>query len=216
MITHIPALTHPQPRKVLIIGGGEGGTVRELLRYSSIEAIELVEIDDKVVEAAKLFFPEMAGGLDHPKVTVFFQDGIEFVKQHKNKYDLALIDSIDPVGPAEGLFEKPFFENVHRCLKEDGIMCAQAESTLYGAEISRSMMVKLKTLYPIVLPYYSFIPTYPSGQWLFVLASKKYHPLVDFRSEDAESLQRKLKYYNSSIHQSSFALPSCLARFYEP
>ena len=214
MIVQVPAFTHPGPRTALVIGGGDGGTVRELLRHPSIKSIDLVEIDRKVVEISRKYFPNLAEGFDDPKVKIHFRDGLEFVKGGSRRYDLVLIDSIDPMGPAVGLFEEPFYRDVNKILNDDGIMAAQAESPLYEPKCSKSMIDILKGIYPITLPYLSFIPTYPSGLWAFVLASKKFDPIKDFREKDSEAMAEGLKYYNSEIHRAAFAMPTELRKLY--
>jgi len=208
MITHIPAFTHPHPRKALIIGGGDGGAVRELLRHPSIEHIDLVEIDKMVVDVSREFFPQITAKLDDPRVEIHYRDGIEFVKQISHKYDLALVDSIDPIGPAVGLFQLDFYRDVHNCLTEDGILVAQAESSLFGLKTSNDMLASLQTLFPLTFKYQCFIPTYPSGHWLFALASKKYHPLEHHRFSDALAMEKDLNYYNAVLHKAAFALPN--------
>ena len=214
MLVHVAAFTHPNPTRALVIGGGDGGTVRELLKHDSIESIDLVEIDNLVVDISRKYFPQLSGGFDNPRTHIHYQDGIEFVKNVKDKYDLVLVDSIDPVGPAVGLFEKPFYENVFHCLKDDGILSVQAESSLYNAHVSVEIAARLKELFPLVKPYLTFIPTYPSGQWVFVTASKKYDPLQPSRLGDIPRMESELKYYNADIHQAAFALTMELRRKY--
>jgi spermidine synthase len=212
MLTHIPSFTHPAPEKALVIGGGDGGTVRELLRRQSIRSIDLVEIDKRVVEISQQFFPMLTLGLDNPKVKLQCEDGLQFVKRHKNEYDVVLVDSFDPIGPAVGLFEEPFFKDVFDCMKAEGVMSMQCESTVYHLEVSKRVIANLRKLFPIVLPYSAFIPTYPSGQWLFILCSKKFHPLKDFQEEKVEEILPHLSYYNTEIHRGAFALNTGLKR----
>lgn len=214
MIVHLSAFTHPHPRRALVVGGGDGGSVRELLKHSSIESVDLVEIDREVVEVSRKYLPGLSSGFDDPRVNLFFEDGIGFVEGVKSRYDLAVVDSIDPVGSAVGLFEKPFYQSVFEALTDEGIMTAQAESPLYDRHISRGMLAKLKTIFPVALPYLSVIPTYPSALWTFIIASKSRHPLEDFREEAAMELDGRLNYYNSGIHRAAFALPGELLRYY--
>ncbi|NQS97352.1 MAG: polyamine aminopropyltransferase [candidate division Zixibacteria bacterium] len=215
MIVHIPAFTHPSPKRALVVGGGDGGTVRELLKHQTIEAIDMVEIDKMVVETSRVYLPSLSHGFSDQKVNLIFQDGIEFVKDTDKKYDLVLIDSIDPVGAAVGLFARTFYQNVLKCLNEDGIICLQCESSLYDAKISKSSMQRLQGMFPIILPYLSYIPTYPSAQWVFVVGSKKYHPLTDFRADAASKMEADLGYYNCKIHRAAFALPAFLIDYYK-
>ena len=215
MMVHVPAFTHAQPKSALVIGGGDGGTVRELLKHTSIERVDLVEIDEQVVEISKRYLPALSGSLSDEKVRVYYEDGIKFVKETNDRYDLVFVDSIDPVGPAVGLFQKEFYEDVFNCLNEDGIMTAQAESALFELRTSYMMQKSLKELYPMVECYQSFIPTYPSGHWMFAIASKMYDHLKDFRAEDARQMEKTLNYYNADLHRSSFSLPNWVREYYK-
>ncbi len=209
MITHIPMATNPNIKNVLVIGAGDGGTVRELTRYSTIEKIDMVEIDEQVVAVCKEYLPQTACKLDDPRVNLFFQDGLKFVRTKENEYDLIIVDSTDPFGPGEGLFTKEFYGNCFKALKEDGILVNQHENPYY-ASYAKSMgraHKRIEELFPMCRVYQAHIPTYPSGHWLFGFASKKYDPL---RSDTAawNSLNIKTKYYNTDIHTGCFALPS--------
>ena len=205
MIAHVPLSTHHDPRKVLAIGGGDGGTVREVLKHASVEHVDLVEIDGRLIEICKTYFPKVSHGLNDPNVTVRTEDGISFVKGPKDIYDVVLVDSTDPVGPAKELFEKAFFEDIYGCLRQDGIMVAQSESPFLHATIVQEVCRILKDVFPVVRMYLASIPTYPSGLWCFAFCSKQYDPLVHFKSKGVESQTR---YYNGEIHRSAFSLPS--------
>ncbi len=215
MLTHVPMFTHPNPKNILVIGGGDGGTMRELLRHPEVEHIDLVEIDRLVVEKSIEYFPKIASEFDNPKLSVHYKDGIEFVKNPPMKYDIVLIDSTDPIGPAVGLYEKPFYEDVYDCLTDEGLICAQAESSLLTPERVKGMREKLLTIYNRVLIYISFIPSYPGGQWAFIIGSKKYHSPDDFREDDARSMKSEFNYYTPDIHRASFMLPAKFKRFLE-
>lgn len=205
MITHVPLLTHPHPRTILVIGGGDGGTVREILKHPSIEQIDLVEIDIRVVQVCQNYFPDLSQGLSHPKVRLRIEDGISFVKKTIHAYDVILVDSTDPIGPAKGLFEKPFFQDLHRSLRQDGIMVAQSESPFSHPSVIRETYGTLKKIFPTVKMYLASIPTYPSGLWSFAFCSKQFDPLLHF---DAQRLDFKTQYYNQEIHRSAFSLPN--------
>lgn len=210
MITHVAMATNPDIRKVLVIGGGDGGTVRELCRYKTIEKIELVEIDDLVVRASKKYLPFTSSNLDDRRVTVYIEDGIKFVKGKNDVYDLIIVDSTDPIGPGEGLFTTEFYSNCFNALTEKGILVNQNESPYYehnAREMMRSTS-KLKKIFPIVEVYQYHIPTYPSGHWLFGFASKVLHPTKDLAKERWESIGLKTKYYNTTLHIGAFALPT--------
>jgi spermidine synthase len=210
MIVHVPMATNPKIKNVLVIGAGDGGTVRELTRYSSIENIDMVEIDKLVVDVCREYLPQTACKLDDPRVQLYFEDGLKFVRTKENTYDLIIVDSTDPFGPGEGLFTKEFYGNCYKALKEDGILVNQHESPYYD-EYAKSMQrahKRIKEFFPVCRVYQAHIPTYPSGHWLFGFASKKYDPLTDVDGQAWNRLGLKTKYYNIDIHKGSFALPN--------
>lgn len=210
MITHVAMATNPDIKRVLVIGGGDGGTVRELTRYESIEKIDMVEIDELVVTASKQYLPITASKLDDPRVSLYFEDGIKFVEGKTNEYDLILVDSTDPIGPGEGLFTTEFYTNCFNALSEDGILVNQNESPYYQEDAHEMVRAtkKIKNIFPISMVYQFHMPTYPSGHWLFGFASKKYHPINDFDAKRWNDLGLKTKYYNTDLHVGCFALPT--------
>lgn len=210
MITHVPMAVNNKIKNVLVIGAGDGGTVRELTRFESIERIDMVELDEEVVVAAREFLPFTSCKLDDPRVNLYFQDGIKFVEGKENIYDLIIVDSTDPIGPGEGLFTREFYRNCYKALTEDGILVNQGESPYYDMnkrEMQRANE-KLKEIFPIAEVYQYVIPTYPSGYWFFGFASKKLHPTKDVDMDSYKKLNLKTKYYNPEIHFASFALPN--------
>ena len=210
MIVHVPMCVHPNPQNILVIGGGDGGTVRELVKYDSVKSVDLVEIDEDVVTACKKFLPQTAGKLDDPRVHTHFEDGLKFIRHHEDEYDLIIVDSTDPFGPGEGLFTREFYGNCYRALKEDGIMVNQHESPFYAndAYAMQRAHKQIVNSFPVAKVYQAHIPTYPSGHWLFGFASKKYHPYHDVDYDKWKALGIKLKYYNTNLHPASFALPN--------
>ena len=217
MMVHVPMAVHPNVKKVLVIGGGDGGTIRELGRYATIEEIDLVEIDEEVVEACKKHLPQTACGFEDTRVKCYYDDGLKFVRKYENTYDLILVDSTDPFGPGEGLFTKEFYGNCYKALKEDGIMVNQHESPFYkeDAYAMQRAHKRIVESFPISKVYQAHIPTYPSGHWLFGFASKKYHPINDQRVEEWKSLGLKTKYYNEQLHKGAFALPNFVEEMLE-
>ena len=210
MIVHVPMAVHPHVRKVLVIGGGDGGVARELTHYDEIEEIDVVETDHVFIDVCRDYFPDNACGLDDPRVTVFNANGLRFLRTKVDEYDLIISDAIDPLGHAAGLFTKEFYGNCFRALKEDGIMVYQHGSPFYDEdeETCRAMHRKASHSFPISRVYQAHIPTCPSGYWLFGFASKKYHPLKDF---DAKKwLERGIKtwYYSEHLHKGAFMLPT--------
>lgn len=210
MIVHVPMATNPNIKKVLVIGGGDGGTVRELTRYPSVEQIDMVEIDEQVVRLSQKYLPITADKLTDPRVTLYFEDGVAFVDGLEKAYDLILVDSTDPIGPGEGLFSKAFYDNCFRALTDDGILVNQHESPYYerDAKEMKRAHSKIKKLFPISKVYQFHMPTYPSGHWLFGFASKKYDPLKDAQLDVWKQFNLKTKYYNTDIHTGCFALPT--------
>lgn len=210
MITHVPMAVNPAIKRVLVIGGGDGGTVRELTRYPAIETIHMVEIDEMVVRACQKYLPQLAGKLNDPRVTLFFEDGVSFIKDKHDAYDLILVDSTDPIGPGEGLFSEEFYQNCLTALSEDGILINQHESPYYESdarEMKRSH-AKIHKLFPISKVYQFHMPSYPSGYWLFGFASKKLDPIADLQAEAWKQFKLQPDYYNTDLHIGCFALPT--------
>lgn len=210
MITHVPMAVHPSVRQVLVIGAGDGGVVRELTRYQSIERIDMVEIDEQVVQVCMEYLPQTACGFEDKRVHIFYEDGLKFIRRCENSYDLIIVDSTDPFGPGEGLFTKEFYGNCYNALKEDGIMVNQHESPFYedDAIAMQRAHKRIVESFKISRVYQAHIPTYPSGHWLFGFASKKYHPVADLHAKQWNELGLKTRYYNTNLHKGAFALPN--------
>lgn len=210
MITHVPMAVHPDARDILVIGAGDGGVVRELTRYESVRAIDMVEIDPLVVDVCKKYLPQTACRLDDPRVTIYYEDGLKFVRTKRGAYDLIIVDSTDPFGPGEGLFTREFYGNCYNALRDDGIMVNQHESPFYGAdaEACRRAHKRIVESFPISRVYQAHIPTYPSGHWLFGFASKKYHPVRDLAAARWGRNGLATRYYTTNLHVGAFALPA--------
>ena len=210
MIVHVPMAVHPNVKKVLVIGAGDGGVIRELCRYETIETIDMVEIDELVVEVSKKYLPTTACCFDDPRLNIFYQDGLRFVRTKENEYDLIIVDSTDPFGPGEGLFTKEFYGNCFKALNETGIMVNQHESPFYQTDAIAMQRAHKRIVesFPISRVYQAHIPTYPSGHWLFGFASKKYHPIKDFQKTKWNARGMQTRYYNTGIHVGAFALPN--------
>lgn len=210
MIVHVPMATNPDIKRVLVIGAGDGGTVRELCRYPGIEHIDMVEIDKLVVDVCLEFFPTTTVSLHDPRVHIFYEDGLKFVRSRVNEYDLIIVDSTDPFGPGEGLFTREFYGNCYHALKDNGILVNQHENPYYDTyqhSMKRAHM-RIKELFPITRVYQAHIPTYPSGHWLFGYASKTIDPIKDLKGEAWTALNLTTKYYNLDLHIGCFALPT--------
>ena len=217
MITHVPMAVNPEIKKVLVIGAGDGGAVRELARYKTVQKIDLVEIDERVVEVCKEFLPQTACCFDDPRLNVYYQDGLRFVRRCADEYDLIIVDSTDPFGPGEGLFTKEFYGNCYKALTEKGIMVNQCESPFYKEDriAMQRAHKRIVESFPISKVYQAHIPTYPSGHWLFGFASKQLHPIRDYDGKRWLELGIKTRYYNPQLHIGSFALPNYVQELLE-
>ncbi len=216
MIAHVPMAVAPI-KNILVIGAGDGGTVRELTKYHHIERIDMVEIDKVVVDVCMEFIPQTSCRLKDKRVNLYFEDGLKFVKTKENEYDLIVVDSTDPIGPGAELFTLEFYENCFRALKDKGILVNQHESPYYkgDAEAMQNAHRKLKKVFPIAKVYQAHIPTYSSGHWLFGFASKKYDPVLDLKEESWNSLHLETYYYNTELHKGAFAIPNYVKKLLE-
>ena len=217
MITHVPMAVHPNIKKVLVIGIGDGGVVRELTRYEQIKRIDLVEMDEMVAEACRQYLPDNACRLDDARVHISYGNALKFIRRCEDKYDLIIVDSNDPFGPSEGLFTREFYGNCYKALKEDGIVVNQQGSPFY-AEDATAMQRSHKHIastFPICRVYQAHIPTYAAGYWLFGFASKKYHPIDDLDTERWNSQHLRTRYYTTRLHVGAFYLPAFLEEMLE-
>ncbi|KAL4325723.1 hypothetical protein GQ457_11G032840 [Hibiscus cannabinus] len=221
MITHLPLCSIPSPKTVLVVGGGDGGVLREIARHNSVQHIDICEIDRMVIEVSKKFFPELAAGFDDARVCLHVGDAVEFLTHvPEGKYDAIIVDSSDPVGPAQQLVEKPFFETIARALRPGGVLCNMAESMWLHTHIIDDMISVCREIFKGSVHYaWTSVPTYPSGVIGFVICSTE-GPAVDFlnpinpieKLDGADQHKRELRYYNSEMHKAVFALPSFLKR----
>ena len=210
MIVHVPMAVNPSARRALVIGGGDGGTVRELARYRGIEHIDMVDIDEMVVNVCREYLPSTSCSLDDRRVHLHFEDGLRFVRRFENAYDLIIVDSTDPFGPGEGLFTREFYGNCFKALSPDGILVNQHENPYYDSysHAMRRAHRRIREIFPICRVYQAHIPTYPSGHWLFGFASKERDPLSGLDSAAWEDLKLTTRYYNLNLHSGSFMLPN--------
>ncbi|CAL8323957.1 unnamed protein product [Merluccius merluccius] len=217
MIANLPICSHPSPQKVLIIGGGDGGVLREVVKHPLVESVVQCEIDEDVINVSKKYLPGMAEGFFSPKLTLHVGDGFEFMKQNQDAFDIIITDSSDPVGPAESLFKESYYQLMKTALREGGILCCQGECQWLHLELIKEMRTFCKTLFPVVEYAYCTIPTYPSGQIGFMLCSKNtetnfWEPVKELSKDEVESMN--LKYYNSGVHRASFILPEFARKVY--
>ncbi|XP_065184239.1 spermidine synthase-like [Sycon ciliatum] len=210
MITHLPMFSHPNPQKVLIIGGGDGGVVREVLKHATVEQVVQCEIDKMVIDVSKKYLPSTASCYSNPKLYQHVGDGFAFMREHKNEFDVIITDSSDPDGPAESLFEQPYYELMKAALRPNGIISTQGECMWLHLLLIKKMLQFNRGLFPTAEYGFTTIPTYPSGQIGFMLCSC--NPETKFSEPartitDAEADAMDLKYYSSAVHRAAFVLP---------
>ncbi|KAF8435459.1 Saccharopine dehydrogenase-domain-containing protein [Boletus edulis BED1] len=203
MIAHLPLASHPNPRKVLVIGGGDGGVVREVLKHDTVEQVVLCDIDEAVVRVSKIYLPHMSSLLESPRVKVIIGDGFKFLAENESTYDVIITDSSDPVGPAESLFQKPYFKLLHDALAPGGHVSTQAECLWLHLPLISQLRNMTREIFPVSQYAFTTIPTYPSGQIGFILCSKARERVL---SEPVRKVKDTL-YYNEQIHRSAFVLP---------
>jgi spermidine synthase len=202
MMAHVALSSHPDPRRVLIVGGGDGGVLREVLRHKSVEKATLIDIDEEVINASKRFLPTISAALEDPRADVKPMDAMVYIKAAKEEFDVAIVDSTDPVEFAAGLFESPFYRDIHNALKKDGMVVAQTESPFTDRNVVRDAFREMSSVFPVVRMYWGAMPTYPSGMWTYTVGSKTADPSLPLRPAPEGT-----KYYTSEIHRASFVLP---------
>ena len=202
MMAHVALSSHPDPRRVLIVGGGDGGVLREVLRHKSVEKATLIDIDEEVINASKRFLPTISAALEDPRADVKPMDAMVYIKAAKEEFDVAIVDSTDPVEFAAGLFESPFYRDIHTALKKDGMVVAQTESPFTDRNVVRDAFREMSSVFPVVRMYWGAMPTYPSGMWTYTVGSKNADPSAPLRPAPEGT-----RYYTSDIHRASFVLP---------
>ena len=210
MLSHIPLITHGRATDVLIIGGGDGGLLREVLRHPQVKRVDMVEIDSKVVEVSRNHLPTIGSAFDDERAGLYFEDGARFVREAESKYDVILVDSTDPVGPGTVLFEEEFFSSCKSALKPDGLFAAQALSAWVQGKAQKKLFANLRKVWSDVTPYLATIPTYPGALWTFVLGTQAPVDPSSFDRQYAKSLSKGCRYYNPGIHEAAFCLPNFL------
>ena len=207
MIAHVPMFTHPMPENILVIGGGDGGTVREILKHPEVKKVDVCEIDEHVIRLSKQHLPTMGSSFNDNRVSIFNEDGANFVKERRCCYDVIIVDSSDPIGAAEELFTENFYSSLKDILKNNGIAVTQSESFFYDANLVKKLTGFAKKYFTYPAYYFTVVPTYPSGIIGFTFCSKAYHHINELDKDRISQIQPYLKYYNADIHKASFALP---------
>jgi len=210
MLTFLPLNCHPDPKDVLIIGGGDGGVAREVVKHPAVRSVTQCEIDEEVINVSKKYLPFMACGFEDPKMTLHIGDGFSFMEKHTNSFDVIISDTSDPVGPAERLFSTEYYKLMHNALKENGVLAVQGECMFLHDQLISGLMDFCNGLYAKSAYATGYVPTYPCGQIGYLLASK--NPATDFKEpvtvfSEEEKDKMKLRYYDEDIHRTAFVLP---------
>jgi len=219
MISFIPLCCHPNPKRVLIVGGGDGGVAREVAKHPLVEEIHQVEIDDRVVELSKKYLPNMAKGFSNPKLKLTIGDGFEYMKNHKNMFDVIITDSSDPIGPAVSLFQESYYELMKNALRKDGVVCSQGGSFWLDYDYIKKTMSGCRQHFAQVAYAVTSVPSYPCGHIGFVIGCLNENadlkePITKFKLPEIDSMD--LKYYSTEVHRGAFALPRWIEKhFYE-
>ena len=215
MLVHVPLFSHPDPSEMLIVGGGDGGTAREVIKHEGISSIKQVEIDKEVIAISKKYFPSLSSSLDYPKVDVLLSDAIQYVKEIEQTFDIILIDSTDPViDQSEGLFAVPFYKDCCNALTEQGILAAQIGDIFFDKELVKDVFNRLKEVFPIVRIFRAPVPSYTMVPYSFAFCSKAIRPEMELGLSRFSKIF-PTKYYNEQIHKAAFALPEHLREEFE-
>lgn len=209
MLAHVPLFVHPLVETLLVVGGGDGGIVREALKHP-INRIDLVEIDQRIIEISRQYFPDVSCGLDDPRVHIHIEDGTRFVENIEDAYDVIVVDSTDPIGVGAVLYEEAFYRNIYRALRSNGIVTTQSESPFFDQDIIKDLYPKLRSVFPLVRMYLAPVPFYPGTWWSFAFCSKGTDPLEDFNPSEILIQQIKTRYYDERVHQGAFIIPRCI------
>lgn len=204
MVAHVPLFTHPNPKNVLVVGGGDGGAIREVLKHQSVERVTLVDIDGKVIEYSKKYLPTIASGYNDKRVEVKVEDGFMYIANSKKDFDVIMVDSTEPVGPAVNLFTKGFYAAIHEALTDDGVFVAQTDNPWFKADLIKQAFHDVQEIFPVTRLYTANVPTYPSGLWTFTMGSKIHDPL---KVKEERFFEMETKYFTPEIHFASFVLP---------
>lgn len=213
MISHIPIVTHPNPKKVAMIGGGDCGPAREAMKYAGIEQINVVEIDQRVTEACRKWLTPASYYENEPRLQMIHRDGMDWIQENKGNYDVLIIDRPDPVGPAVKLFKPDFYKYVYDCLTDEGIVAFQSGSPYYNVSTLQGTVKNLRERFPIVRTYLVNIPIFPCGVWSFTVASKKWDPL---KADLNKLLDKDTQYIDSNVFLASFVLPKYVKKIVNP
>ena len=212
MLTHVPLATMESPKQVLVIGGGDCGCVREVLRHPSVERVVQCEIDERVTRVSEEYFAWVPSTIADPRVELVFDDGVKYIEEHQGEFDLIIVDSTDPIGPAVGLFQGDFYSKVKQALRPGGVMCAQTESPFANAKVIGAIQQQIRGVFDVVELYWGSIPTYPAGTWCWTWASDTRRPGPVADEALAANIEEHTQYWNRGLHTACFRVPSFLRR----
>ncbi len=204
MMAHVPLCSHPAPKRVLIVGGGDGAILREVLRHPNVEVCTLIDIDEEVVKASKKYLPAVGCELENARADVRCMDALKYIETTDDRFDVAIIDSTDPVEFAAGLFQAPFYSNIKKILNPKGIMAELTESPFADTALMRQAVTQMREVFPVVRMYWGAVPTYPTGMWTYCAASLSPDPATPLREVEGT------RYYTNEIHRAAFVLPPFL------
>lgn len=209
MMAHVALFAHPNPERVLVVGGGDGGVIREVVKHPTVREAVLAEIDEAVIEAARRYLPSISSGLDDARARIAVGDGIAHVAASPDTYDVIIVDSTDPIGPAVGLFSEEFYRSAHQALRDGGLFVAQTESPFYNADLIRRVQQALRNVFPWSGMYWGAVPEYPGGFWTMSIGSKGGDPrqVPAGRYEERRFDTFATKYYAPDVHGAAFVLP---------
>ncbi|HCL79841.1 MAG TPA: spermidine synthase [Synergistaceae bacterium] len=202
MMAHVALCSHPDPKQILIVGGGDGGVLREVLRHQNVAKATLIDIDEEVISAAKRFLPSISARLDDPRADVRCEDAMAYITECHDQFDVIIVDSTDPVDFAAGLFKAPFYEDVRRALRPNGMVVAQTESPFTDTDVMVGAYREMASVFPVVRLYWGVVPTYPSGMWTYTIGSKDQDPSLARRPAPEGT-----RYYSGDVHNACFTLP---------
>jgi len=209
MLTHVPMFTHPRPQRVLVVGGGDGGTVGQVLRHPMVEEVVLAEIDEEVIHSSQRHFPFLASSLADSRCTLQIGDGLAYVREQKDAFDVIIVDSTDDSCEEDGfsstLFTHGFYEAIHQALRTDGVVAAQTDSAWLQTNTPARMAREVRSLFAFGRTYLASTPCYPAGLWSFTIGSKQHDPL--HTDSTARFAGWKTRYYTPAIHKAAFILP---------
>ncbi|MCR4818027.1 MAG: polyamine aminopropyltransferase [Fretibacterium sp.] len=206
MMAHVPLCAHPSPKRVLIVGGGDGAILREVLRHEEVERCTHIDIDERVIESSKKWLPTISCAFDDPRADVRCQDALEYIRTTQDRFDVVIVDSTDPVDFAAGLFQAPFYADVKRVMNPGGMMTELTESPFTDEDLMLQSISQMREVFPIVKMYWGVVPTYPSGMWTYGVASLTEDPAIPLREISGT------RWYTGAIHRAAFILPPFLER----